>query len=60
MGDVERLNTSGVCIPAAVARRSRQFRIQLLMIPSLGGVERKLADLKVAHYMDAPAAVLVR
>ena len=37
----------------AFLRRSRPLRIELLLIPSAGGEERKLADLKVAHYMDA-------
>ena len=37
----------------AYLRRSRQYRIELLLIPSTGGVEHKLADLKVALYMDA-------
>ena len=37
----------------AFLRRSRDLRTQLLLLPSLGGAERKLADLKVPHYMDA-------
>ena len=38
----------------AFLRRSPEMRTQLLLLPSLGGAERKLADLKVPHYMDAP------
>lgn len=38
----------------AFVRRSPQRRIELLLIPSLGGMERKLADVKEQHYMDAP------
>ena len=37
----------------AFFRRSRQYRIELLLMPSAGGPERKLADLKIAHFMDA-------
>ncbi|HUS05064.1 MAG TPA: hypothetical protein VMZ52_02120 [Bryobacteraceae bacterium] len=38
----------------AFLRRSRQFRSEVLLIPSLGGAERKVAELKVAQFMDAP------
>ena len=38
----------------AFLRRSRDLRIELLLIPSLGGAVSKLADVGVVHYMDAP------
>jgi len=38
----------------AFLRRLAHQQIELLLIPSLGGVERKLADVKEQHYMDAP------
>lgn len=38
----------------AFFRRSPQYKIELLLIPALGGQEHKLADLKTSHYMDAP------
>jgi dipeptidyl aminopeptidase/acylaminoacyl peptidase/predicted DNA-binding transcriptional regulator AlpA len=37
----------------AFLRRSPGFDVELLSIPSLGGPERKLADLREAHFMDA-------
>lgn len=38
----------------AFLRRSPRFEVELFLIPSLGGDERKLVDIRERHVMDAP------
>lgn len=38
----------------AFIRRSEQFHVEVLVVPSSGDGERKLANLGVTHFMDAP------